>query len=210
MLSLYFSPGACSLAPHIVLESIGVSFEAILTPISQGATRNAEFLKLNPNGQVPVLVDEGRVLVETPAILIYISKKYGESALIPTELWREAQMFAWFNWLSANLLTRAFSMFFRPNLFVPEGDTTEAVKLQGRSLIEKYSKQLEGELNSSFALGEQMTVLDPYLVVFYRWARIAGVEMERNSPKWTAHTARMLTYSSTRRALEREGISIWS
>jgi len=78
MLTLYYAPGACSIAPHIVLEESGEKYEAQAVDLANGEQRSERYLKINPQGRVPVLrLDDGEFLSENTAILPYLGKRFG-------------------------------------------------------------------------------------------------------------------------------------
>jgi glutathione S-transferase len=90
--TLYSSPGACSMAVHITLNEVGVPFTYMPTVIANGETRTPAFLKLNPNGQVPVLVNnEGQTQLEGAAQMVYLLDTYGDGTLLPKSGWHRAQ-----------------------------------------------------------------------------------------------------------------------
>ena len=82
--TLYYSPGACSLAPHIVLEEIGVAFSLVLASTSDGTTRSPEYLRVNPKGRVPALSIGDSVITEAPAILLHLALSNPHSGLLPS------------------------------------------------------------------------------------------------------------------------------
>jgi glutathione S-transferase len=89
--TLYSSPGACSMAVHVALHEVGVPFTYTPTSIGAGDTKTAAFLKLNPRGQVPVLVNEqGNVLLEGAAQMVYVLDTYGDGSLLPKTGWARA------------------------------------------------------------------------------------------------------------------------
>jgi glutathione S-transferase len=83
MIKLYYSPGACSLAAHIVLEELGIAFEPVLVSLAEGEHKRPEFLRINPKARVPALNVDGKVLTETVAILTYLGGGYAERGLWP-------------------------------------------------------------------------------------------------------------------------------
>ncbi len=104
MLTLYFAPGASSMAPHIALNEIGAP--CVLKPISfrRKENRTAEYLAINPEGTVPTLLIDGRVLTEVAAILFYLAKRYPESDLLPKDdIEREAQAISWMSFLASTV-----------------------------------------------------------------------------------------------------------
>ncbi len=102
MYKLYYSPGACSMAVHVLLNELGVPFELDRRAIAEGGARSAEFLKINPRGQVPVLQDGNEIIKEGAAILIYLMDKHG-SALLPESGIERAKALEWLCWCNATL-----------------------------------------------------------------------------------------------------------
>src|ERR1700727_4115241 len=82
-LTLYFAPGASSMAPHIALNEIGAPFEAVPMSFHQNDTRSADFLAVNPEGKVPTLLIDGRALTEVAGILYYLARRYPDAGLMP-------------------------------------------------------------------------------------------------------------------------------
>jgi glutathione S-transferase len=104
MLALYFAPGASSMAPHIALHEIGVPFES--RPISFAAKENhtPDYLAINPSGQVPTLLIDGRPLTEVAAILFYLARRFPAAGLLPQhELEAQAQVVSWMSYIAATV-----------------------------------------------------------------------------------------------------------
>jgi glutathione S-transferase len=104
MLTLYFAPGSSSMAPHIALHEIGVPFDARPVSLSKKETRAPGYLAINPAGQVPALMIDGRLLTEVAGILFYLAKRYPEAALLPADdIEAEAQAVSWMSFIAATL-----------------------------------------------------------------------------------------------------------
>jgi glutathione S-transferase len=104
MLTLYFSPGSSSMAPHIALHEIGAPFETRLVPLNKRENRTPAYLALNAEGKVPTLLIDGRPLTEVAAILFYLAKRYPESGLLPQgDLEAEAQVISWMSFIAATV-----------------------------------------------------------------------------------------------------------
>ena len=84
-LKLYYSPGACSLAPHIALEEVGIAYEPVKVALAKGEQRTPEYLAINRKGRVPVLAEDDWVLTENAAILPYVAQRYPEARLWPSD-----------------------------------------------------------------------------------------------------------------------------
>jgi glutathione S-transferase len=102
MLTLYFAPGSSSMAPHIALHEIGIPFETHALSLAEKQTRTPDFLKVNPAGKVPVLVIDGRPLIEVAGILFYLARRHPEAGLLPTgDIEAEAQAVSWMSYLAS-------------------------------------------------------------------------------------------------------------
>src|ERR1700676_2865604 len=104
MLTLYFSPGTSSMAPHIALHEIGTQFESRPISLAKKENREAAFLALNPEGKVPTLLIDGRPMTEVAAILFYLAKRFPETGLLPQgDLEAEAQVISWMSFIAATI-----------------------------------------------------------------------------------------------------------
>jgi glutathione S-transferase len=209
-LTLYYSPGACSLAVHIVLEEIGKPFELELISTEKGETRKPEFRYLNPKSRVPVLIDGGSIWTEAPAILIYIALSHPERGLAPNSSNELCRLLEWFNWLSGTVHSVAVRQVWRPECFTSKPQQHDDVVAKGRNQIDEAHRLIEERLiERAWAMPSGYTVLDPYLLVFYRWGNRMGLPMRTRYPRWTMHTELMLERAAVSRALARENISVW-
>jgi len=103
MLTLYFAPGASSMAPHIALHEVGEPFEARALSFRRQENRTAEYLALNPTGQVPTLVIDGRPLTEVAGILFYLARRYPGARLLPADVESQAHAVAWMSFIAATV-----------------------------------------------------------------------------------------------------------
>lgn len=104
MLTLYFAPGASSMAPHIALREIGVPFEARPISFARKENRAPTYLALNPEGKVPTLLIDGRPLTEVAAILFYLARRFPEAGLLPlNNSEAEAQVISWMSFIAATI-----------------------------------------------------------------------------------------------------------
>jgi glutathione S-transferase len=209
-LILYYSPGACSLAVHILLEEVGRPYTLELTSIAEGATTSAQYLAINEKARVPTLVVGDAVLTETPAILLYLAYTHPASRLVPTSAEGLARCIEWFNWVACTMHAVAFSQIWRSHRFVPPGTPTDAVVAQGHNNALEGFAYIERRLtNRTWAVGPDYTCVDPYLLVFYRWGNRIGLDMRSLFPFYTAHAERVCERSAVTSALAQEGISVW-
>ena len=211
MLKLYYSPGACSLAPHILLEELGLPYRLELTPVAEGATRTAEYLAINPKGRVPVLMTEqGEVLTEVPAIALYLARQANHPVLFPYDPLAAARCLEWCNWLSGTLHAIAFGELWRPARFTDDAALHAAIQAKGKdNVFEGYTYIEQRMAERDWAVGHAYTLVDPFLLVFYRWGNRIGVDMRAGYPGFTRHAERMLQRSAVQRALQQESINIW-
>src|SRR3979411_1717363 len=103
MLTLYFSPGASSMAPHIALHEVGVPFEGKPLSLAKKETHTPEFLAINPEGKVPTLLIDGRPLTEVAGILFYLAKRFPAAGLLPDDIEGEAQAVSWMSFIASTL-----------------------------------------------------------------------------------------------------------
>jgi glutathione S-transferase len=102
-LTLYFAPGASSMAPHIALHEIGAPFEARPVSFRKDENRSPAFLALNPEGKVPLLLIDGRPLTEVAAILFYLARRHPEAGLLPDDLEAQAQAISWMSFIASTV-----------------------------------------------------------------------------------------------------------
>jgi glutathione S-transferase len=208
VIKLYYSPGSCSLAPHIVLEELGIAFESVPISLKDGEQHKADFQRLNPKARVPVLVVDGKVLTENVAILTYLGGGYAQRGLWPKETWKQAEALSLMAWLSSSVHI-TFAGIFRPERYTADAPAKETVKAQSRITLLKYFADIEKLLTGkTFAMGGQYTVCDPYLLVFYRWGYRIGLDMKDEFPQWTKHALRVASRPTVKRVFEIEGIKI--
>jgi glutathione S-transferase len=103
MLTFYFSPGSSSMAPHIALHEVGAEFEPRLISLTQNERHTPEFLALNPDGKVPLLLIDGRPLTEVAGILFYLAKRFPDARLLPDDMEAEAQTVSWMSYIASTI-----------------------------------------------------------------------------------------------------------
>lgn len=174
-MKLFYSPGACSLSPHIVLREAGLPFTLERVDLKAHKTANgADFFAINPNGYVPALqLDEGQLLTEGPAIVQYIADRKPDSHLAPAAGSLERyQLQEWLNFISTEL-HKTFSPLFHPQ--TPDDAKKAALEKLGKR-FEHVAQKLG---SNAFLMGKQFSVADAYLFVMLRWASIVNVDLKR-------------------------------
>ena len=211
-LTLYYSPGACSLAPHIALEETGEPYRLERVDMAAGAQRSPEYLAINPKGRVPALSDGGFVVTENPAVLRYVARKHPTARLWPDDPRAEAKCAEWLAWCSSTVHV-AFAHVRRAERYASSEAGLAEVVAKGRDTCREVWEQVERKLAGSraeWAAGEGYSVADPYVLLFWLWGRgpVLGYDMPADFPAWTAHARRMGERPAVRRALEQEGMAL--
>ena len=207
--ALYYSPGSCALAPHIVLNDIGQPFELRKFATAERANYTEEYLAVNPKGRIPALEVDGFILTEVPAILAFLGRRFPDMGLYPVDDSRaEARCLELLAW-SSNTAHIAFAQVFRPERYVLSEEYYPAVMASGHTNFKRCLGDIEATLqHHEYALGTQYSVVDPFWLVFYRWAMISDYDMNGMYPAYTAYAQRLCKRASVRKTLETEGINL--
>ena len=207
MFNLYYSPGACSLAPHIVLEELGVAYETHKVNLAAGEQRTPEYLKMNPLGRVPTLEVDGRILTENVAILTFLGGAFPKRGLWPRETLDQAAALSMIGFLASSVHP-AYSTIFRPSRWVEDATAADALKATGRKRYFDFLKMIDVKLaGKNWFMGRQYTVVDPYLLVFYRWGNRLGLDV-KSLANYSGHIERLLKRPAVKRVMEHEGITL--
>ena len=203
MLTLYYSPGVCSMASHIGLEETGVPYEKRPTLLPKGEHKTEAYLKINPKGKVPALDVDGKVITENTAILTYLARRYPERNLFPTDAIEQARCIAMMAWFS-NSVHPPYTHYVRPERYA-EGEAAQAsVKEVAKQTFMTACTDIDGILQGKeWIMGSQYTVADGYALVFYGWGVRAGLPMQ-DLKAYTAWKDRMLKRPAVRKVLETE------
>jgi glutathione S-transferase len=204
MLTLYFTPGACSLAAHIVLEESGEKYQTQLVDMAKGEQRSDSYLKINPQGRVPALrLDNGESLTENTAILPYLGKRFG---LWPTDPMAEAKALSLIGFFAASVHP-AHAHIGRPERYATDPAAYPTIKEAGLKAFHGYLKQIDGLLAGREWFCEQYSVLDAYGLVFYAWGFRRELPMQELKD-YSALKDRMLRRPAVRRIAEAEKLAI--
>ena len=199
-MKLYYSPGACSLSPHIVLREAGLAFEPVLASTKTHALADGtDYYGINPLGYVPLLeLDDGTRLREGPAIVQYIADLVPGKKLAPANgTIARAQLQSWLNFIGTEL-HKGFGPLFNPA--TPE----EFKKITTDKLMSRL-KWVDGELAGKQYLMGDFSVADPYLFTVTGWAPRVGVDIT-GLPNIAAFRERMLARPAVQAALKHEGL----
>ena len=204
MLTLYFTPGACSLAAHIVLEESGQKYEKQLVDLAKGEQRSEPYLKINPQGRVPVLrLDNGEPLTENTAILPYLGKRFG---LWPGDPIAEARALSVIGFFAASVHP-AHAHIGRPERYAADPAAYPTIKEVGLKAFHGYLKQIDGMLTGREWFSDQYSVLDAYGLVFYAWGFRRELPMQELK-SYSALKDRMLQRPAVRRVAVEEKLAL--
>lgn len=204
-MKLYYMPGACSLAGHIVLEWIGKPYET--EAVARDALKQAEFLKINPQGAVPALTDQGITLTQNAAILEYLAESAPEAQLMGDgSVAQRAETRRWFGMINSDV-HKTFSLVFGAQRYVPDEAGQEALRksaaAQLRTLFGLINTRLTGR---DYLVGSKPTIADAYLYVVLRWAKAKQIDLQ-GYDALAAFSARLDGDSKVQAALKAEGLS---
>lgn len=182
-MKLYYVPGACSLAPHIIARALGIDIELVQVDRQKRTAHGEDFLAINPKGYVPALeLADGSVLTEGPVILQYLADRKPEAGLVPAagtiERYRVLEMLGYINCE----LHKAHAPLFRPATPEP---VREELK---RDILRRYELIEQALANSPFLVGARFTIADAYLFAIASWAGLFQLDLSR-FPALTAYVA---------------------
>lgn len=204
MLTLYYAPGACSLAAHIVLEESGEKYEARRVDLAKGEQRTDAYLKIHPLGRVPALIlDNGEPLTENTAILPYLGKRYG---LWPKDAIAEAKALSLVGFFASSVHP-AHAHISRPERYASDKAMFPNIQEQGKKTFLALLQQTDGMLAGRQWFSDQYSALDAYGFTFYTW----GVRRElpmAEMKHFTAFKDRMLQRPAVRRVVEDENVKV--
>jgi glutathione S-transferase len=203
MMTLYFSPGACSLASHIGLEETGATYEIKPILLAKGQQKTEDYLKINPRGKVPALNVEGKILVENTAILTYLARRFPEKRLMPADPAEEARCIGTMCWFSS-VVHPSYQRFHRPERFAESEAAHAGVKENGRKLFWANLQEIDSMIEANdWVMGREFTAVDPYALVFYGWGERSGFPMKELSA-YTAWQERMMKRPTVKKSVESE------
>ena len=184
MLTLYFSPGTSSMAPHIALHEIGLPFERRPISLAKKENRTPAYLAINPEGHVPTLLIDGRPLSEVAAILFYLARRFPDAVLLPDDIEAQAQVVSWMSFIAS---------------------TVHPARRQGPEHARAIYALADQRLGNRKWAVERYTIADIHLFrLFWRFSN--SLNLSRNEfPNLFAHYDRMMARAAVQRTLEIEG-----
>jgi glutathione S-transferase len=211
-LELYFAPGACSFVPHASLEAIkaatGQDFEPKLVKLHKGEQKTPEYLALNPNGQVPVLVADGKPLNQIVAILDFLDRSFPKAGLLPAEPWARALAMSQLAWMN-NTVHPTFTRIFRKEEFADSEAAQAEVKKVAQARFRKHLERIQ-EMTAAakpYWFGGHITPHDAYAFTLLRWGGYAGID-PKSLPGYLAYLERVMAAAPMAAAIERERVKL--
>lgn len=219
MIQLYYSPGTACLAPHFLLEELGLAYELVLVDTSKQQHQAEAYLKLNPKGKIPLLIDKNNAdlsLTESAAICLYLAEKYATHSVntanahfnpAPSSLQR-AQLYQWMMYLSNTLQAELLSYFY-PERLCDDADGAAQVKTHAEERVAQMLTYIDTQLSHSggdFLLGVDISIADLFLFMLCRWTR--GMQKPaRAYPQLAGYLERMFNRPSIQNSFAQEGIT---
>ncbi|WP_375462784.1 glutathione S-transferase family protein [uncultured Methylobacterium sp.] len=208
--TLYYAPGACSLASHIALEEAGAPYETVRLNLQAGDQRGAAYLAINERGRVPALVEGAWVLTENSAILRHVARAHPDAGLWPENLRGQAIADEWLCWLSTNHHP-TYAHIRRPGRYATDEDAFPGIQAKALDTYGDLCTMTEVRLsNGGWAVDGRYSVVDPYLLTFWTWAHgpACRFDMGERFPAWTAHARAMAERPAVRTVFAREGLDL--
>lgn len=200
MLKLYFSPGACSLAPHIALIEASLPFDTESVNLKTHEAQSGDYLHINPKGYVPALkCQNGEILTEASVILQYIADQVPGKNLIPKQgSFERYHCQEWLNFVATEI-HKGVSPLWKP-------DAPEEMKIATREKVFKRFQFLEDSLSDrTFLMGDHYTVADTYLFTILNWSKPLKIDLTR-WPRLMGFHENIKSRPATQAALKSEGL----
>ncbi len=212
MIELYFAPGACSFVPHVGLEAVkaatGEDFKPNLVKLHKGENKTPEYLAINPNGQVPVLIADGKPLNQIVAICDYIDRRFPKAGLLPADPWARAQALSQLAWLN-NTVHPTFTRWFRTASFADSDAAQSDVKQRAAADFRRHLERIQdwSKAAAPFWFGAKPGFHDAYAFTLLRWGGYAGIDPD-SLPGYRAYIERVVQAPPVAAALERERVQL--
>lgn len=205
MITLFYAPGTCALAPHIVLEWIGEPYQ-----LEKVQLRSPEVLKINPLGQVPAMIDgDGGVMNQADALLKYLAHKYPDAKLGDNGTLQDAyELDRWLAFLTGDVHP-AFFPFFGPQRYWIDSneDAVKTIKEASYKLIDRVFNYLDQHLEGKdHVVGDRRTIADPYAFAMIRWGNYIPDHPLTTYPNLHRYYQQMKEDEGVQRAMEQQGI----
>ena len=210
-LKLYFAPGACSFVPHCLLQVSGADYEPQMVKLHKGEQNGDDYKAINPRGQVPVLVDDGQVVTQILAIILYLDQKFPDAHFLPMEALARAKAIETLAWMN-NTVHPTFTHIFMPQKFSDQAEVQAALKVFNTQTYKGLLGELEQIVQRNLKTSEWLTgahvgPVDVYALTLTRWGSIAGIDPSTYPALW-AHVQKVATHPAVAAVIERERLQL--
>jgi glutathione S-transferase len=208
MPTLYYYPGNASMAPHMALEEIGAPFELRLVDRTRNAHKDADYLRLNPNGLIPAFVDGDLVLFESAAICLHLADRHPAAQLAPELGTAERAQFYKLLIHLTNTVQAELLSYFYPERLTDDSGAAAQVKAHAEARVGEMFDRIEASLAAGgpYLLGARFSVADIYLLMLARWTRgMANPARNRNSVRRLLD--RLIERPAVQRVFAKEGLA---
>jgi len=210
-LKLYFAPGACSFVPHCLLQLAGANYEALMVKLHKGEQNGEDYKAINPRGQVPVLVDEGQVVTQILAIILYLDQKFPDAQFLPSNALARAKAIETLAWMN-NTVHPTFTHIFMPHKYSDQLEVQAALKTFNTQTYKALLSELENLVQSNFKTsawltGARLGPVDVYALTLTRWGSIAGIDPATYSALWS-HVQKVAADPAVALVIERERLQL--
>jgi len=205
-MKLYYSPGACSIGIHVLLEEIGKPYQTEPVNLRDGAQFKPPFTGVNAKAKVPTLErDDGSILTEFPVIARWLARQNPQANLIPKDEEADTRAMEAMEYIVGTIHAQGFARLFRTERFAPSQSDHEAVKAAGREAAEKGFALIDKQLEGKQYLAGEFSIADAALFYVELWGSgRAGIPLPKNC---AAHFDRMKSRPAVQRALQQEGLN---
>ena len=205
-MKLMYSPGACSVGIHVLLEEIGKPYEAQLVNLREGGQFKPDFTAVNPKSKVPTLVrDDGSVLTEYPAIAFWLARSNPDKKLLPEDVESQTRGIEALDYAVATIHMQGFSRLFRASNYTPNPADEDKVKERGKEIVEKGYAVLDKALAGKDYVAGSFSIADSALFYVEFWgAKRMNMKLP---PNCEAHLNRMLARPAVQRVMQQEGLN---
>jgi glutathione S-transferase len=209
MYQLHYFPANANAAPHMLLEEIGVKYGLVFVDRAKNAQKSREYLKINPNGRIPALIDDDLIVSEAAAIVLHLVDQHADARLAPQVGTPErATFYQWLIFLTNSLQEELMVWQYPDRLAGNDASATDIVKRGAEARASAFLDVIEDHLraNGPLFLGNRLSAIDFYLVMLSRWAR-PMTRPPRSRPSIARFLDKVTALPSVRRAYEQEGIT---
>jgi len=173
MYTLYWSKGTASMVCHALLNEIGVPYKMVEIDQDKNEHKSPEYLKINPNGRVPALSEDGRIMYESAAIVLHLCESHPASGLMPTVGSPTRPAFLQWLFFLTNTVQETLMHWWRPENFLDDDEQRKALVAIAERRLARMWQQLDGALGNGgpYLLGGRVSAVDLFLVMLARWSR---------------------------------------